>query len=282
MLIYDWRRDNCANVNANARDKRDFNGGSVIQSLMVLLVTAPQIPFKYHNTCSRMIEDFRNFSSFVWNKLPEAESDCTVAVLFPYTCKQATIAMLHRHVFAQNNLNNPSNLSPPNKADDKLLESRFGPLQGLIRLQAEITNTATAVLYEILMTMERLQSKTLSISLRKLLDGLPFKCYVRRSVTQLLGLIFPIQPNKLQAVEAVLVYQHLFVIKCFMKNIPEVKDYIKQHFQEEFRYYICWSRVEHRLPDVFPVKSFVQQLVEEVHEMATQSNNPNMKSNIFS
>jgi hypothetical protein len=50
-----------------------FNGGSVLKELLTLLITPPNIPCRYHSTCSRMLEDFHEFGSTGWNNLPEAE-----------------------------------------------------------------------------------------------------------------------------------------------------------------------------------------------------------------
>jgi hypothetical protein len=58
---------------------------------------------------------------------------------------------------------------------------------------------------------------------------------VRRGVTQLLGLLFPSAAHKLEPLEAVLVYQHLFVLKCLMENVTRVQDYVQEQFEEEFR-----------------------------------------------
>jgi hypothetical protein len=54
-------------------------------------------------------------------------------------------------------------------------------------------------------------------------------------VTQLLGLLFPSAAHKLEPLEAVLVYQHFFVLKCLMESVTGVKDYVQEQFEEEFR-----------------------------------------------
>jgi hypothetical protein len=50
-----------------------FNGGSMLKGLLMLLITPPHIPHRYHNTCSRMLENFHEFGSSGWSNLPEAE-----------------------------------------------------------------------------------------------------------------------------------------------------------------------------------------------------------------
>jgi hypothetical protein len=61
-----------------------FNDGSVLKELLTLLVTPPNIPHMYQNTCSRMLEDFHEFGSSGCSNLPEAkvtqepgDSSCT-------------------------------------------------------------------------------------------------------------------------------------------------------------------------------------------------------------
>ena len=58
---------------------------------------------------------------------------------------------------------------------------------------------------------------------------------MRRGVTQLLGLLFPSVAHKLKPLEAVLVYQHFFVLKCLMETVSRVQDYVQEQFEEEFR-----------------------------------------------
>jgi hypothetical protein len=142
------------------------------------------------------------------------------------------------------------------------------PEAELIRLLAEVTNTSTAILYELLLTLHKLMQNNSALKLTKLLEGVAMECHVRRCVTQLLGLLFPSAAHKLEPLEAVLVYQHFFVLKCLMENVTRVQDYVQEQFEEEFRYYICWSQVSRKLPDNYAVKQLLQQLVEGVHRLA--------------
>jgi hypothetical protein len=50
-----------------------FNGGHVLKDLLTLIITPSNIPHPYHNTCSRMLEDFYEFGSSGWSNLPEAK-----------------------------------------------------------------------------------------------------------------------------------------------------------------------------------------------------------------
>jgi hypothetical protein len=70
---------------------------------------------------------------------------------------------------------------------------------------------------------------------------------VRRGVTQLLGLLFPSAAHKLEPLEAVLVYQHFFVLKCLMENVTRVQDYVREQFEEEFRLVIGKAEIQNRI-----------------------------------
>lgn len=61
------------------------------------------------------------------------------------------------------------------------------------------------------------------------------ECHLKRSVTQLLGLLFPSQPQKMKPLEAVLVYQHFFVLHSLMESISRARYYVREQFEEEFR-----------------------------------------------
>ena len=61
------------------------------------------------------------------------------------------------------------------------------------------------------------------------------ECHLKRSVTQLLAMLFPPQAHRLKPLEAVLVYQHFYVLKCLMENLSQVRSYVQEQFQEEFR-----------------------------------------------
>ena len=70
---------------------------------------------------------------------------------------------------------------------------------------------------------------------------------MKRSVTQLLGLLFPSAAHKLTPVEAVLVYQHFFVLKCLMENVTGVQDYVQEQFEEEFRLVNGEAEIQNRI-----------------------------------
>jgi len=66
-------------------------------------------------------------------------------------------------------------------------------------------------------------------------------------VTQLLGLLFPSVAHKLEPLEAVLVYQHFFVLKCLMENVTRVQHYVQEQFEEEFRLVIGGDEIQNRI-----------------------------------
>ncbi|XP_021921008.1 uncharacterized protein C12orf56-like [Zootermopsis nevadensis] len=152
------------------------------------------------------------------------------------------------------------------------------PEAELIRSLAEVTNVSTAILYELLLTLRN----NSAIKLSKLLEGLNLECHLKRSVTQLLGLLFPSQPQKLKPLEAVLVYQHFFVLHSLMESISRARYYVREQFEEEFRYYAHWSRVGSKLPDGYPIKRLFQRLVEGVHRMASGGSKDKSAPSLFS
>lgn len=70
---------------------------------------------------------------------------------------------------------------------------------------------------------------------------------MKRGVTQLLGLLFPSAAHKLEPLEAVLVYQHFFVLKCLMENVTRVQHYVREQFEEEFRLVIGEAEIQNRI-----------------------------------
>jgi hypothetical protein len=74
----------------------------------------------------------------------------------------------------------------------------------------------------------------------------PQECHVKRSVSQLLGLLFPSPAHKLTPLEAVLVYQHFFVLKCLMEGLSRVQDYVQEQFEEEFRFVTREAEIQNR------------------------------------
>ncbi|PNF34699.1 hypothetical protein B7P43_G05481 [Cryptotermes secundus] len=144
------------------------------------------------------------------------------------------------------------------------------PEAELIKMLAEVTNVSTAILYELLLTLQNMIQNKSALKLTKLLDGVAMECHMKRSVSQLLGLLFPSPAHKLTPLEAVLVYQHVFVLKCLMESLSRVQDYVQEQFEEEFRYYVRWSRVSRKLPDSYPIKRLLQQLVDGVQQLASR------------
>ncbi|KAJ9577471.1 hypothetical protein L9F63_005972, partial [Diploptera punctata] len=212
-----------------------FNSGSMLKRLLLLMVMPPHIPLRYRNTCSHMLEDFHEFSSSGWSNLPEAEVNYHHLIIILFI------------MFSLLRIN-----------------SKY-----LIRLLAEVTNISTAILYELLLTLRNFVHNNPNLKINKLLEGVALECHLKRSVTQLLAMLFPPQAHRLKPLEAVLVYQHFYVLKCLMENLSRVRDYIQEQFQEEFRYYIHWSRVGRKLSDNYPIKRLLQQLVDGVHQLAS-------------
>ncbi|XP_068081885.1 uncharacterized protein C12orf56 [Anabrus simplex] len=179
-----------------------------IRKLVAVIVAPPWLEGLFLNTCTRMLEDFTEFSSSAWKNLPEAE---------------------------------------------------------LIRLTADVTNIVSGILFEVLVSLEQLAQNNSNMKMGHVFKDISLECYIRRAVTQLLGFLIPTQGESLTPDATVIVYQHLYVLHRLMDNIPEVLRYVQDHYMEEFRYYVKWSRVNPRILETYPVKRILEPIVDTVH-----------------
>ncbi|KAK7791519.1 hypothetical protein R5R35_008684 [Gryllus longicercus] len=189
-----------------------FRNGTLIKQLLSILVTSPCIPSKFYNTCSRMLEDFNEFSTYAWKNLPEGV---------------------------------------------------------LIEMLGTIINKIGGIFSELISTIKTLSESNSCISIATIFKDISMANYLKRSITQLLGLLYPVEQRTLKPEDCVLVYHHFFVIKCLMENVPEVQNYVKERYQEEFRYYILWTRINTRIPEKYPVKRVLRPLIEHVHKIGS-------------
>nr|XP_019587992.1 PREDICTED: uncharacterized protein C12orf56 homolog isoform X1 [Rhinolophus sinicus] len=158
-------------------------------------------------------------------------------------------------------------------ADSTFIEMSFdAELQKLI---LEYTNTATALLYEILLAFQQgnpgLRSTKLAISwMMAFLQSRPptitFVASIVKQVVKGLSASFQL----LSPGQAVLLYQQLFILKSCLQHSKTLAEYIRNDYGEEFRYFIHMSALEQRLPRCYPITQPTTQLFHEVLKLVEQ------------
>ncbi|XP_036108726.1 uncharacterized protein C12orf56 homolog isoform X2 [Molossus molossus] len=158
-------------------------------------------------------------------------------------------------------------------ADSTLVEmSLDAELQKLI---LEYTDTATALLYEILLVFQQgnlgLGSTTFAISwmMSFLQSHPPIVTFVDSIVKQVVkGLSASFQlvgPS-----QAVLLYQQFYILRSCLQYSKPLAEYIRNNYREEFRYFIHMPALEKRLPLCYPITQPTTQLFREVLKLVEQ------------
>uniref|UniRef100_H0XEJ7 Chromosome 12 open reading frame 56 n=1 Tax=Otolemur garnettii TaxID=30611 RepID=H0XEJ7_OTOGA len=152
-------------------------------------------------------------------------------------------------------------------ADSTLVEMSFdAKLQKLI---LEYTDTATALVYEILLVSQQgnlgLGSTEFAISwVMSFLQSCPptitFVANIVRQVVK--GLSAPEQ--QLSPRQAVLLYQQLSILRSCLQHSWTLGEHIRTDHREEFRYFIHMPALEKRLPACYPITQSTTQLFREV------------------
>uniref|UniRef100_A0A8D0VK52 Uncharacterized protein n=1 Tax=Sus scrofa TaxID=9823 RepID=A0A8D0VK52_PIG len=158
-------------------------------------------------------------------------------------------------------------------ADSTLVEMSFdAELQKLI---LEYTDTATALLYEILLVFQQgnlgLGSTNFAISwMMSFLQSRPptitFVASVVKEVVKGLSASFQL----LRPSQAVLLYQRLYILKSCLQYSKTLAEYIRNDYREEFRYFIHMPALEKRLPLCYPITQPTTQLFHEVLKLVEQ------------
>ncbi|EFB16707.1 hypothetical protein PANDA_008783, partial [Ailuropoda melanoleuca] len=152
-------------------------------------------------------------------------------------------------------------------ADSTLVEMSFdAELQKLI---VEYTDTATALLYEILLVFQQgnlgLGSTKFAISwmMSFLQSRTPIITFVATIVKQVVkGLSASLQ--LLRPSQAVLLYQQFYILKSCLQHSKTLAECIRNDYTEEFRYFIHIPALEKRLPLWYPLTQPTIQLFHEV------------------
>uniref|UniRef100_A0A2K6DBJ2 Chromosome 12 open reading frame 56 n=1 Tax=Macaca nemestrina TaxID=9545 RepID=A0A2K6DBJ2_MACNE len=152
-------------------------------------------------------------------------------------------------------------------ADSALVRMSFdAELQKLI---LEYTNTATALLYEILLVFQQgnlgLGSTKFAISwMMSFLQSCPpiitFVASIVKQVVRGLSASFQL----LTPCQAVLLYQQFYILKSCLQHSRTLAEYIKNNYREEFRYFIHMPALQKRLPLCYPITQHTTQLFHEV------------------
>ncbi|NP_001181689.3 uncharacterized protein C12orf56 homolog [Macaca mulatta] len=152
-------------------------------------------------------------------------------------------------------------------ADSALVRMSFdAKLQKLI---LEYTNTATALLYEILLVFQQgnlgLGSTKFAISwMMSFLQSCPpiitFVASIVKQVVRGLSASFQL----LTPCQAVLLYQQFYILKSCLQHSRTLAEYIKNNYREEFRYFIHMPALQKRLPLCYPITQHTTQLFHEV------------------
>ncbi|PNI28496.1 C12orf56 isoform 2 [Pan troglodytes] len=152
-------------------------------------------------------------------------------------------------------------------ADSALVRMSFdAELQKLI---LEYTNTATALLYEILLVFQQgnlgLGSTKFAISwIMSFLQSCPpiitFVASIVKQVVRGLSASFQL----LSPCQAVLLYQQFYILKSCLRHSRTLAEYIRNNYREEFRYFIHMPALQKRLPLCYPITQPTTQLFHEV------------------
>ncbi|XP_021525910.2 uncharacterized protein C12orf56 homolog isoform X2 [Aotus nancymaae] len=152
-------------------------------------------------------------------------------------------------------------------ADSASVEMSFdAELQKLI---LEYTDTATALLYEILLVFQQgnlgLGSTKLAISwMMSFLQSCPpiitFVASIVKQVVRGLSASFQL----LSPCQAILLYQQFYILQSCLRHSRTLAEYIRNNYREEFRYFIHMPALKKRLPLCYPITQPTTQLFHEV------------------
>ncbi|XP_006859669.1 PREDICTED: uncharacterized protein C12orf56 homolog [Chrysochloris asiatica] len=158
-------------------------------------------------------------------------------------------------------------------ASSTLVEMSFdAELQKLI---LEYTDSATSLLYEILLVFQQgnlgLGSTEFAISwMMSFLQSCPpiitFLANIVKKVVK--GLSASLQ--LLSPCQAVLLYQQFSILKSCLQYSKTLAEYIRNDYREEFRYFIHIPALEKKLPLCYPITQPTTQLIHQVLSLVEQ------------
>ncbi|XP_028725481.1 uncharacterized protein C12orf56 homolog [Peromyscus leucopus] len=145
-------------------------------------------------------------------------------------------------------------------------------LQALI---LEYTDTATALLYEILLVFQQgnlaLGSTKFAISwMMSFLQSCPPTVAFVASIVKRVARGLSASLQLLTPCQAVLLYQQFYILRSCLQYSKALAEHIRSDHSEEFRYFIHMPALEKRLPVSYPITEPTTQLCHEVLQLIEQ------------
>nr|XP_042119045.1 uncharacterized protein C12orf56 homolog [Peromyscus maniculatus bairdii] len=145
-------------------------------------------------------------------------------------------------------------------------------LQALI---LEYTDTATALLFEILLVFQQgnlaLGSTKFAISwMMSFLQSCPPTVAFVASIVKRVARGLSASLQLLTPCQAVLLYQQFYILRSCLQYSKALAEHIRSDHSEEFRYFIHMPALEKRLPVSYPITEPTTQLCHEVLQLIEQ------------
>lgn len=172
----------------------------------------------------------------------------------------------------------PQRWRPPRtKAHSLLLETDTDSWETyadaeVAKLVQELTNASTVVLFELILIAHQSnwgndEGKFLNICwLVRVLETMQTTMldFVTRVLAQAMKLLMPSRHETLTANDAVLLFQLFFVLQTLLEYSPQVSAYVRNNYNEEFRYYVQSPHIVKKLPRQYPITTQTLRLIDEV------------------
>ncbi|XP_041379552.1 uncharacterized protein C12orf56-like [Gigantopelta aegis] len=88
--------------------------------------------------------------------------------------------------------------------------------------------------------------------------------FVERVINQMMELLSPSKLDTLVPEEAVMLYQQFSIISSFLDYSPRITNFIRNNYEEEFKYFIQVPAVAKKLPSQYPLSSHTMHLMDQV------------------
>ncbi|XP_003726460.2 uncharacterized protein C12orf56 [Strongylocentrotus purpuratus] len=140
------------------------------------------------------------------------------------------------------------------------------------KLVQELTNASTVVLFELILIAHQSnwgngEGKFFNICwLVRVLETMQSTLldFVTRVLAQAMKLLMPSRHEMLTPSDAVLLFQQFFVIQTLLEYSPQVSVYVRNNYNEEFRYYVQSPHIVKKLPKLYPITPQTLRIIDEV------------------
>uniref|UniRef100_A0A8C8TW25 RIKEN cDNA D930020B18 gene n=1 Tax=Peromyscus maniculatus bairdii TaxID=230844 RepID=A0A8C8TW25_PERMB len=158
------------------------------------------------------------------------------------------------------------------EVESSRLSTLAAKLQALI---LEYTDTATALLFEILLVFQQgnlaLGSTKFAISwMMSFLQSCPPTVAFVASIVKRVARGLSASLQLLTPCQAVLLYQQFYILRSCLQYSKALAEHIRSDHSEEFRYFIHMPALEKRLPVSYPITEPTTQLCHEVLQLIEQ------------